>query len=188
MAHIRFFARNPRRTLGALAAVLAATGIVIGSGASFTASSANPSNTFSAGTLTIGNSSNSAVLTASGLRPGDPATTGTVDIQNTGDLSGAFTLSRGTPVNSDSSNPMSDKLNLIVVDCGAWSGSTPAVCEVGDPEKYSGTLTAMSSAVALGTYAANEKHRYQFKVSFDSGATNAYQGDSSTVQFNWDAS
>lgn len=186
MAHLRFFARHPRRTLGALATVLAAVGVVVGSGANFTASSANPSNTFSSGTLSIGNSSNSAILTASNLRPGD-SSTGTVDIQNTGSLSGTFSLSRGTPSNSDATNPLSDKLNVTVVDCGAWSGSTPATCDGADPEKYSGTLSAMSSAVALGTFAADEKHRYRFTVGFDSSAGDAYQGDSSTVQFTWNA-
>lgn len=188
MSRITFLARRPRRTLGALAAVLAAVGLAVGSGASFTATSANPSNTFTAGTLSMGNSSASAILTAGNMRPGDPATSGTVDIQNTGSLSGAFSLSRGTPSNSDTANPMSDKLNVTVTDCGAWSGSTAPTCDSSDPAKYTGTLSNMSSAVALGTFAANEKHRYEFKVAFDSSATDAYQGDSSTAEFTWNAS
>ena len=52
------------------------------------------------------------------MRPGGTASTGTVDIGNTGSLSGAFTLTRGTPVDSDSTNPLSAKLNVKVVDCG----------------------------------------------------------------------
>lgn len=188
MARTAYFARNPRRTLGALAAVLAAVGVVVGSGASFTASSANPSNTFTAGTLSIANSANSAILTASGMRPGDPASAGTVDIQNTGDGNGTFTLSRGTPTDSNATFPMSGKLNLTVVDCGTFAGATPPTCDVGDPEKYSGTLAAMTSPVALGTFAPSDKHRYQFKVSFDSSAGNDYQGASSTTQFTWNAS
>ena len=39
-------AAHPRRTLGALAVVLAAIGITVGSGANFTASAANPGNVF----------------------------------------------------------------------------------------------------------------------------------------------
>ncbi len=40
---------------------------------------------------------------------------------------------------------------------------------------------------ALGTYAANEQHRYQFTVQLDSSAGNAYQGDTSSVEFDWNA-
>jgi hypothetical protein len=126
------------------------------------------------------------VLTASGLRPGGPAATGTVDIGNTGSLSGAFTLTRGAPVDSDGTNPLSGKLNVTVVDCGTFAAGTPT-CDAGDPVKYSGTLAAMSTPVALGTFAGSEQHRYQFNVELDSSAGNAYQGDSSQVEFTWNA-
>ena len=182
-----FAARRPLRTLGALTALIAAVAVAVGSSASFTASSANPSNTFAAGTLSILNSNEGpAILTASGMKPGDSAN-GVVDIQNTGSLSGAFTLSRSGIVDSDGSNPMSAKLDLVVKDCGDFSSGTPT-CDVGDPVKYTGTISGMSSAVALGTFAASEKHRYEFAVTFNSSANNAYQGDSSTVQFDWNAS
>lgn len=175
---------NPRATLGALALVLAALGVVVGSSASFTASSANPSNTFSSGTLTMTNSSSAAaVLTASGLRPGGTDSTGVVDIKNTGSLDGTFKLSRDTLSDSDAGNPMSGKLNVTVKDCGA----TPATCEAGDPVKYSGTLAAMTSDVSLGSFAAGEEHRYQFVVGLDSSAGDAYQGDSATAGFRWSA-
>jgi hypothetical protein len=84
-------AAHPRRTLGALAAVLAAVGLTVGSGANFTASAANPGNIFATGSLSIGNSPSTALFNATGLKPGDTAT-GTVDIQNTGTLSGTFSL------------------------------------------------------------------------------------------------
>ena len=181
-----FAARHPLRALGALGALVAAVAVAVGSSASFTASSANPSNTFAAGTLSILNSNEgTAILTASGMKPGD-TTTGTVDIQNTGSLSGAFTVSRSGIVDSDGANPMSAKLDLVVKDCGDFSSGTPT-CDVGDPVKYTGTIAAMGST-ALGTFAANEKHRYEFAVTFNSSANNAYQGDSSSVQFDWNAS
>jgi predicted ribosomally synthesized peptide with SipW-like signal peptide len=179
-------ARHPRRALGALAALLAAVAVAVGSSAAFTASSANPNNTFAAGTLSILNSKEGlAVLTASNMKPGDSAT-GTVDVENSGTLAGAFTLSRSNIVDSDGSNPMSAKLNLVVKDCGDFSSGTPT-CDAGDPQRYSGTIAAMGSS-ALGTFVASEKHRYEFVVTFDSSATNAYQGDSSSVQFDWNAS
>jgi spore coat-associated protein N len=166
-----FVARHPLRALGALSALVAAVAVAVGSSASFTASSANPSNTFAAGTLSILNSKEGlAVLTAS----------------NTGSLSGVFTLSRSGIVDSDGANPMSGMLDLVVKDCGDFSSGTPT-CDVGDPVKYTGTIAAMGST-ALGTFVAGEKHRYQFVVTFNSGAGNAYQGDSSSVQFDWNAS
>jgi spore coat-associated protein N len=181
-----FVARYPLRALGALIALVAAVAVAVGSSASFTASSANPSNTFAAGTLTILNSKEGlAVLTASNMKPGNSAN-GTVDVQNTGSLSGVFTLSRSGIVDSDAGNPMSAMLDLVVKDCGDFSGGPPT-CDAGDPVKYTGTIAAMGST-ALGTFAANEQHRYQFVVTFNSGANNAYQGDSSSVQFDWDAS
>ena len=187
MSRLRVLAANPRLALGALLTLLLAAGAVVGSGADFTASSANPANTFASGTLSMVNSKEgTAVLSATNLRPTGSAN-GVVDIENTGSLSGAFTLSRTTPVDSDSSNPMSAKLNLVVVDCGTFSGATAPTCGDGDDAtKYTGTLAAMGTT-ALGTYNANVKHRYQFTVTLDGTAGNAYQGDSSSVQFDFNA-
>ncbi len=81
--------------------VLAAAALVASS-ASFTASSANPGNVFTAGSLYIGNfradgtTDNTgqvvASLSVSGMKPGD-STSGTEVIKNTGSLPGTFTLS-----------------------------------------------------------------------------------------------
>ena len=189
MSTITLLTSRPRRALGALAAVLAAVGVAIGSGASFTASSANPSNTFAAGTLSILNSKEGlAVLTANAMKPGAPAATGLVDVQNSGSLSGAFTLSRSDVADSDAANPLSAKLNLVVTDCGDFSAGTPTCGDGDDVQKYSGTIAGMGSSVSLGTFAANEKHRYQFSVALDGSAGNEYQGDDSSVQFDWNAS
>jgi spore coat-associated protein N len=193
MSRLRLLAANPRLALGALLTLLLAAAAVVGSGADFTASSANPSNTFAAGTMTILNSKEgTAVLSATNLRPGNSAV-GTVDIQNSGSLSGTFTLSRTTPVDSDASNPLSGKLNLTIADCGTFVGATPPTCGDGDDvTKYgAGTIAQMGTAghtvSGLGTFAANEKHRYQFTVALDTSAGNAYQGDNSSVEFDWNA-
>jgi hypothetical protein len=181
---------KPKMALGALLTVALAGAAVAGSGADFTASSANPSNTFAAGTLSIDNSKkDAAILTASNLRPAGPTQTGTVDIQNTGSLSGAFTLTRGTPTDSDGTNPLSGKLNLKIVDCGAWSGGNAPTCDANDAVKYDGTIAEMHTpghnVAALGTFAADEKHRYEFTVGLDGSAGNEYQGDNSSVAFTW---
>ena len=195
MSRFKLLAASPRRALAALATVLVAVGLTAASGANFNAQSANPNNTFTAGTLSMFNSKdNAAILTATNMRPGDPVpATGTVDIANTGSLSAPFVLSKGSVTNTDGTNPMADKLNLTVTDCGTFSG-TPATapsCDVTDPTVYAGTVTQMGTtghAVApLGTFAAGEKHRYKFDVALDSSADDNYQGDSATAQFLWNA-
>jgi hypothetical protein len=185
MSRISVLRANPRRALAALATVLVAVGVTVASGATFTAQTANPSNTFSAGTLSMDNSKvGAAILTASNLKPGDPASKGTVVIKNDGTLAAAFTLSKGTLTNTDATNPLSGKLNLVVTDCGVDQDCTTAGDNAG---KYSGTVTAMGTALPLGSFAVNEQHKYEFAVSLDSSADNIYLGDSSTVQFVWDA-
>jgi spore coat-associated protein N len=188
LSRLKVLTGQPKLALGALLTLLLAAGAVVGSGADFTAASANPANTFASGTLTIGNSKEGvAVLSASNLRPGEAAQTGTVDIENTGSLTGTFTLAKGTVSNSDAANPLATKLNITVVDCGTFSGATAPTCGDGDDvQKYSGTLADMGTT-ALGSYAAAAKHRYQFSVALDGTAGNAYQGDSSTVEFDFNA-
>src|SRR3954462_3087317 len=93
--------RHPRRTIAALATGLAAAGVAVGSGADFSSQSANPANTFTAGTLTTDNSrANAAIFTPENMKPGAPAQTGTVDIANTGSLAGVFSLARDTLASS----------------------------------------------------------------------------------------
>ena len=73
LSRLKVLTSQPKLALGALLTLLLAAGAVVGSGADFTATSANPSNTFASGTLTIGNSKEGlAVLSASNLRPARP--------------------------------------------------------------------------------------------------------------------
>ena len=182
MSRLSALAAHPRRTVAALAVVLAAVGITVGSGANFTASAANPTNTFTAGTLTIGSSSSSALFNSSNMRPGDTVT-GTVDIQNTGSLSGAFTL--GTSNVTDAAGLLG-QLDLKVEDCGVWSGTTAPTCN-GSNIVYTGKANAVPAAASLGTFAAGAKHQYKFDVTLPSTTGNAFQGTSATVQFDWKA-
>jgi hypothetical protein len=193
MSRLQVLIAQPRMAAGALLTLALAAGAVIGSGADFTAASANPANTFSTGTLSMVNSkSASAVLSLSNLRPGGSPQTGDVDISNSGTLTGMFVLSHGTINDSDAVNPLSAKLNISVTDCGLYSGATPPTCGDGDDvSKYSGTLADMGTPghaiTGLGSFAGGDKHRYRFSVALDGSAGNAYQGATSTVQFDWNA-
>lgn len=176
---------SPRALLLGLGTIGLAAAVTVGSGADFTSSTANPSNVFTAGTLSHSNSkSGAAILTATNMRPGDTAN-GTVDIQNTGTLSGAFSLSK--TVTADSTPSFAGKLTVVVTDNGdpACVVACPAASTV-----YSGTVAAMG-ARPLGTFAAGATHRYSFVVTFPdggaNGADNAYQAASTTVTYSWTA-
>jgi hypothetical protein len=166
---------------------LLAVGAVVGSGASFTSKSANPSNTFSAGNLAQSNSKEgAAVLTATKMVPGT-STNGTVVITNSGDVAGTFTLSKTSLTDTPGANggQLSGVLNLKVED----------VTKAGSPiSVYSGKVGAMG-AQSLGSFAAGEARTYKFTVEFPDGGVpasattgdNAYKGSSMSVGYQWDA-
>ena len=181
MQRLSTLAAHPRRTLGALAVVLAAVGITVGSGADFTASAANPGNVFATGSLTIGNTPSTALFNATGMKPGDDAT-GTVDIQNTGTLSGDFELATA---NASGDTSLLGELDTVVDDCGAWSGGTPPVCS-SPSHVFTGKLNALTGS-SLGTYAASAKHRYEITVTLPSSTSDSFQGKNAQVDFAWSA-
>ncbi len=176
---------SPLRVVGALFALSLAAMMGVASGASFTSQSANAGNVVAAGNLQQSNSVNGAFLTVSGLKPG-ASQSGSTTITNTGDLTGVFTLSKANLVNSDTANPFSSKLDLVVDDLGDPAAS-PAPAPI---TRYTGKLGAMGT-IALGNLAAGAVHRYRFTVTFPDGgaggADNAYKGDDVTVDYVWDA-
>jgi spore coat-associated protein N len=194
MTHSRQLIRRPRRTIAALATGLAAAGVAVGSGADFSAQSANPANTFTAGTLTMDNSrTGAAIFAPSDLKPGAPAQTGTVDIANTGSLPGVFSLSRDGLASTDTGaanpTPFATKVNVTIVDCGAFAGDggAPGCGDGDDSTVYNGTLSSESADHALGTFAAGEKRRYRFAAALAASAGNEYQGDSSSARYAWNS-
>ena len=113
-----------------------------------------------------------AILSASGMAPGD-VRTGYIDVTNIGDTAGSFALGAIglTPT------PLAHELDLDVRDVTA--GRTATVV-------YSGKLASLSSA-ALGDMAQGEAHRYRFSVSLPPDAGDSYQSASSAVTFLWSA-
>src|SRR2546429_84753 len=76
---------------------------------------ATPRAALAAGTLSIGNSVSGAVLNASGMVPGGPASQGTVTITNTGSLAGDFSLSQ----NVTGGSRLANLLHVVIVDTTA---------------------------------------------------------------------
>jgi spore coat-associated protein N len=170
---------------GMIVAILVlASAFLVGSGAVFTSTSANPSNVFTAGVLTHTNSKDAAaILTASLMKPGD-VKTGTVIIQNTGDLSGDFTLAVVKTADVAGTNAGAGHL-YNVLKLKVEDGATVV---------YNGNLKDFTSA-ALGTWAPSASHTFNFTVTFPEGGTpgsnitgdNIYQGSTTTVEFDWTA-
>jgi spore coat-associated protein N len=181
VSRLSALAAHPRRTVGALAVVLAAVGITVGSGANFTAHAANPANTFTAGTLTIGSSASSALFNAPNMKPGDNAS-GTVDIANTGSVPGTFTLSTSNAVDTGA---LLGQLDLKIEDCGLFSGTSAPACG-GTNVVYNAKAGGVGT-IALGSFASSAKHRYKIDVTLPSSTTNAFQGKTASVEFDWDA-
>jgi spore coat-associated protein N len=170
---IKQFVKHPRRTIAGLATVLAAAGVAVGSGATFTAQSANPTNTFTAGTLLHSNSKGDGVtiVTGSNLKPGD-VRTGETTIKNTGTLAGTFKLSE---VN-DSNAFRAGVLDLVVDEVSG--GVTRNV--------YTGDLGGLGS-VALGSFAPDESRTYKYSVTVDAVASNNDdQGKAATADYVFD--
>jgi spore coat-associated protein N len=177
---------SPRKVLLAFGALLVVAAVAVGSGANFNSTSANPSNVFTAGTISSSNSkANAAILTASNIVPGNTAT-GSVTIKNTGSANGTFTLSAPTPVDTPASPGLSKKLTLTIIDQGdpTCVTSCPAAVTL-----YSGTIFAEPATIALGQFIPNAQHSYKFTMTFPDGGTggadNAYQGASTTVDYSF---
>jgi spore coat-associated protein N len=181
---------SPLKLVSALFVLSLAAMMAVASGASFTSTSANAGNIVTAGNLSHSNSkAPGAILNVSGLKPGQ-SDNGTVDLTNTGDTAGVFTLSKSGLTNSDTGNPLGAKLDLVIEDLGDPAAAIPPA----PVTKYSLKLGPMG-AIALGTWAPGETHRYKFTVTFPDGGTpagpnsgdNAYKGDNVTVTYNWES-
>ena len=185
--------RRHRRATAGLALALVAAAVAVGSGADFSARTANPENTFTAGALSMSNSRDgSAIFNVANLVPGAPGASGIVDIGNTGSIRGRFSLSRGRLSTTDKGDPspapLDTKVGLKVSDCGTFDGANAPSCGVNAKVVYGGgTLASMTQAIPLGTFAPGEKHRYEFEATLDSSAGNEYAGDMSSAEFVWDA-
>jgi hypothetical protein len=157
-----------RKALVPLTTLAAAGALAIGSGASFTSSSANAAGIVASGSLTQSNSkANAAVFNVSNIKPGDTVN-GDVTITNTGSLPAVFA------VTETATNGFADKTNLVMT---VTQGGTTV---------YTGTFGAMGTK-SLGTFAAGEARTYRFSTTLKSSATNAEQGKTANASYSWDA-
>jgi hypothetical protein len=139
---------------------------------------ASPRVALAAGTLSVGNSSNgTAIMSAGGLVPGGPGTSGSVTISNGGSLAGPFTLTKSVT----GGDALANLLHVTISD--------------GASTVYDGSVGGMGS-VNLGNFAPGASKTYSFSVTFPDGGTpsgntsgdNAARGVTATVDYVWSAS
>ena len=173
---------SPQKMVGILFALLLAAMMAVGSGANFNSTSANPGNVVTAGNLShINHKDGLALLTVDKIKPGETQT-GTVTIENDGDIDGVFTVAKAivSDSNATAGKPaFADKLRLTITDT-----------TTGDVVYNDGVLSAMGPRAA-GTIAPGQTHSYTFAVRFPdggpNGADNVYKKASVEVDFNWEA-
>ena len=184
MTRLHRLAAHPRRTLGALAVVLAAVGITVGSGANFTASAANPGNAFTTGTLVDRQLAEHGALSVERHEAGrqrhrhrrhhehrhrSPAT------------------SRSRPPTPTGATALLGQLRArSSLDCGAWTGHRARTARPARRSVYNGKVSALTNA-ALGNYAGGIKHRYQFTATLPGDHQRHVPGQVGRLDFAWSA-
>lgn len=164
---------NTKKVLVPLATLLAAGAVAIGSGATFTSSTANTISSVTSGTLTHTNSkSNAAVFNLTNIKPGD-VVNGSLAITNTGSLPAAFSLTETTSTNQFAD----DALSLTITN--TTSGT----------QVYNGTFGGLVDGKknALGTVEPGVVNNYTFSVRLADTADNTQQGKTASAAYSWDS-
>lgn len=141
MTHTRRVRRLVLTGLALIVLVLDPRVVALPSGATLSGTTGSPGNLFTAGSITLGPMPASALLTASGLKPGD-AVSGSLTVSNGGTLSLRYAMVTAT-TNADGKG-LAGQLQLVVREAGSS-------CEAFDGlEIYNGPLAsgAFGSAVA----------------------------------------
>jgi hypothetical protein len=173
-------ALTSRKVLLPLATLLAAGAVAIGSGATWT-STTEASVAVTSGTLVHTNSQDGATLTLVDIKPGD-SMSGTVVVENTGDVDSTLDLAAGT-VDSD----FSDFLEITVTENGVELYDGP----LNDLVITQTDLDFPADDDATTTTVDEDNATYGFTVTLvndtegDVEAQNADQGKSAGVTFTW---
>jgi hypothetical protein len=195
-------ARPSRRTarllgVGTAAACLAASAVVVwqASYSTFSATTSNPPNNWAAGTVLLADDdANTAMFSASNLKPGSTGSK-CIAVTSTGSLPSAVKL-YGT--GSATTNALSSWITLTISQgtggsFGSCSGFTPLAS---GSSVYSGTLAAFASSATgystgLGSWAptgsGSDTRVFQIGYTFDPAAPNSTQGGTASIGFTWEA-
>jgi spore coat-associated protein N len=187
MSRLSILIKRPRRTIGVLAAALAAIGVAIGSGAAFSSQSENPGNLFTAGVLKQANSKNgSAIATLDKILPGQEQS-GSVTISNDGNVPAGIKFTRENTQNAAGSDQEA---------CSGVDGGSAACSPLGDAlrvEVKEGSTVlyddlAKNLSLADFTLGTGASRTLSFRFYLPSGTGNAFQGGTYEAKYTFDAS
>lgn len=159
----------------------------------FSDSASIASNTFSTGTIDLGTTPTSALVTYSAMAPGD-STTQSLSVSNDGTLPLRYAIS-STATNADS-KALKDQLTLTIKAIDVTTPGSPcndfdgAQIYTGDTDSTAGKLVGDSAQGAHTddrTLTASTSETFCFRVQLPSSSGNTYQGASTTVTFTFDA-
>lgn len=156
---------NRRKVLVPLATLMVAGAVAVGSGASFTSTTASTTSVTS-GNVTHANDVSSLVI---GNIKDDDVITGSVTISNTGTLPSTLTIAETTATNTFIGSDL--KLTLT-------QGST---------ELYNGTFGGLvdGQTIALGALPVGGSTTVTFTVTLDETTDNTNEGKSASASFQW---
>jgi spore coat-associated protein N len=154
-------------TLAVLALLAVTLQTLVFSGADFTSLSSNPSQSFTAGTVShINDRENQAILTATNLRPGASSAPGLVTITGGEDVPAAYSVVKGTVTPATG---LAQVLYLRIEDAA------------GGPALFDNALSAFGT-VGLAMIAPGDSKTYRFTLYWPVGTADpALQGASITV-------
>ena len=169
---------------------------------SFAQTTANPSNSFSAGTVAISDNDAGTTLSIPALSPG-VSSSGCIKVTYTGSLASAVRMYAST------TGALAQYLNLTITrgtqtsptfpSCTGFSADSANYIGAGAGVMYSGTLSNLASSYtnfASGlvdapgspqSWSGGSAHSYMLTVSLPAGMPSAAQGLSSTATFTWEA-
>jgi hypothetical protein len=194
--------RARRVLLSLIALALTAIALAAATYSSFSQTTANPSNSFSAGTVNISDNDAGATLSFPTMAPGTSAS-GCIRVVYTG------SLASGVHLFGSVTGTLAPYLNLVVTrgsesapsfpSCSSFSPDSTNYIGAGAGVVYSGTLATFASTYpsyasglvdapgASQTWNAASAHSYKLTVTLPAGAPAAAQGLSSTATFDWEA-
>lgn len=189
--HVRLFG-----VAAILLGVLGSAGAVWqASYSAFSATTVNPTNNWSAGSVALtDDDNNTAMFTATNLKPGSTGSK-CIAVTSTGSLASTVKLYGTNPATT---NSLASVLNLTVTQgtgggFGSCTGYTPLTS---GSSVYTGTVagfgsTATSFATGVGTWAptgtATETRVFQFTYTLDPAAPNTAQGGTASIGFTWES-
>lgn len=156
-----------------LATLAAAGAIAVGSGATFTSTTANTISSVTSGTLTQSNSKDGkAIFNLTDMKPGD-VVNGSLTIKNTGSLPAGFSLTETASTNGFAAENLTLEITNTTTGTKVWSGPF-------------GTL-ADGTKTDLGEIAPAASTVFTFSAKLATATPNTDQGKTASAAFQWDS-